>query len=86
MNTFYIISIFLSIYPIAYLIAKWLVGLDVRAYKNPATRTRVLIDYPDNPTDKQLRQMFKDQNMWEIKLFLIGYTTAAGLILLLVKL
>ena len=77
------ILIFLSVYPIAYLIARWLVGLDVRAYKNPETRNRVSKDYPDDPTDKDLRKMFKEQNIWEAELFLIGYTTAALLIILL---
>jgi hypothetical protein len=86
LNLIYLIAIFLSVYPIAYLIARWLVGLDIRAYKNPATRARVSKDYPDDPTDKDLRKMFKEQNTWEVTLFLIGYTVAALLIIFLVRL
>lgn len=86
MNLIYLIAIFASVYPIAYLAAKWLVGLDVRAYRNPETKGRVVKDYPDDPTDKQLKKMFMEQNIWEVKLFLIGYSVAAALIILLMRL
>jgi hypothetical protein len=82
MNLIYLIPFF-AVYPLAYLVARWLVGLDVSAYKNPATRGRVSKTYPDDPTDKQLRQMFIEQNTWEVTLFLIGYTVAGLLLYLL---